>query len=74
MQADRDLDAVKRCVDGLAGGNAPGKSGTEAPQSLSGSLLMRTRYRTLFTTCAPFTRLHGDLFRSVNLKGAKEPL
>ena len=27
----------------------PGKSGTEAPQSLSGSLLMRTRYRSLFT-------------------------
>src|SRR2546427_2650052 len=29
----------------------PGKSGTEAPQSLSGSLLMRTRYRSLFTIC-----------------------
>ena len=27
----------------------PGKSGTEAPQSLAGSLLMRTRYRSLFT-------------------------
>src|SRR5262245_12325420 len=25
MQTDRHLDAVKRCVDGLAGGNAPGQ-------------------------------------------------
>jgi hypothetical protein len=27
----------------------PGKSGTEAPQSLSGSLLMRTKYRSVLT-------------------------
>src|SRR5439155_15250664 len=32
----------------------PGKSGTEAPQSLSGSLLMRTRYHAAFSRSVSF--------------------
>src|SRR2546426_6707120 len=48
----------------------PGKSGTEARQSLSGSLLMRTRYRSLLRT---FTRLQHQMHNPRPLFGAAEP-